>query len=92
MNRKEILAMQNEYIVSMIKNMPVLRATTNMTQAALAEKIGVSRQTIVAIETRKRPMSWSLYLAMICVFEQYEDSRKLLDTYELFNAQFIKEI
>ena len=67
MNRKEKVAMQDEYMDTLIKNLPVLRAATSMTQAQLAEKVGVSRQTIVAIETRKRPMPWSLYLATILV-------------------------
>jgi len=83
--------MQNEYIDSMIKNMPVLRAATNMTQVQLAEKVGVSRQTIVAIETRKRPMSWSLYLAAVFVFEQYEESNNLIGKLELCSSEFIKK-
>jgi len=82
--------MQNEYIDVLIKNLPVLRAATSMTQAQLAEKIGVSRQTIVSIETRKRPLPWSLYLAIICVFQQYEESEILLKSFKLFDAEFIR--
>ncbi len=37
----------------MKNNLRVYRALTNMTQAELAEKIGVSRQTIICIETEK---------------------------------------
>lgn len=92
MNRKGIVDMQNEYIETLIKNLPILRAATSMTQAELADKVGVSRQTIVSIETRKRPMPWSLYLAIICVFKQYEETKKLLETFELFNSDFIKEL
>ena len=92
MHRKESLEVQNKYISCMVKNMPVLRATTRMTQANLAEKLGISRQTITAIERKKRPMAWSLYLAIICVFEQYEDTKKLFESLKLFDSQFIKEI
>ena len=92
MERRELMDMQKKYMDIMIKNMPVLRAAMNITQEELAKKVGVSRQTIVSIETRKRPMSWSLYLAMICVFEHHEDSKKLLESLELFDEQFIKEI
>jgi len=84
--------MQNRYIDSMVENMPVLRATVKMTQATLANKVGISRQSIVYIETGKRPMTWSLYLAMCCVFEQYEASKKLLESFELFDKDFIKAI
>jgi putative transcriptional regulator len=37
----------------MNNNLRVYRALTNMTQAELAEKIGVSRQTIIYIENEK---------------------------------------
>ena len=83
--------MQNEYIDIMIKNLPVLRAASTLTQAQLAEKLGVSRQTIVSIETRKRQMPWSLYLAMICIFEQYNETHELLAKLEMFSSEFIVE-
>ena len=34
-------------------NLPELRAERGWTQAGLAEKLGVSRQTIIAIETER---------------------------------------
>ena len=79
MKKKNTVAMQDEYIDNLIKNLPVLRAATRMTQAQLADKVGVSRQTIVAIETRKRLMPWTLYLAIMFVFQQHEESKELLD-------------
>lgn len=92
MNTKEKSDMKKNYINNMIKNMPVLRAATSMTQAQLAEKVGVSRQTIVAIETRKRPLSWYVYLAIVCVFLQYEDSKKLFENLDLFDRKFLISI
>ena len=46
----------------------VERAIKNMTQADLAEKIGVSRQTINAIETNKYVPSTILALKMAKLF------------------------
>jgi DNA-binding XRE family transcriptional regulator len=91
MKKKETVAMQDEYIDSLIKNLPVLRAATHMTQAQLADKVGVSRQTIVAIETRKRPIPWTLYLAMVCVCMQYEDSLKLLGCLKIYIKAFLQK-
>lgn len=82
--------MQNEYIERMVKNLPVLRAVVDLTQAQFGEKLGVSRQTIVAIENGKSPLTWSLYLAMVCVFNQYVESKSLLEKLELFSADCIK--
>jgi DNA-binding XRE family transcriptional regulator len=90
MKKKETVAMQDEYINALIKNLPVLRAAAKVTQAQLADKVGVSCQTIVSIETKKRPMPWTLYLAMVFVFERYEESKKLLESFELFQQKLIE--
>jgi putative transcriptional regulator len=37
----------------MKNNLRVYRALTNLTQAELAEKVGVSRQTIISIENER---------------------------------------
>jgi len=83
--------MQDEYISRMIKNLPVLRAAADLTQAQLGAKLSVSRQTIVAIENEKNPLTWSLYLAMVLVFKQYEESQILLESFGLFDKEFIRE-
>jgi len=81
--------MQDKYIDRMVKNLPVLRAAIGLTQEQLGAKIGVSRQTIVAIENEKSSLSWSLYLAMACVFGQYDETKVLLDKLDLFSAEFV---
>ena len=48
----------------------VLRAERRLTQAALAEKLGVSRQTINAIETGKYDPGLSLAFKIAALFEQ----------------------
>ena len=52
----------------MKNNVKVQRAIANITQAGLADKIGVSRQTINAIETGKYVPSAVLALKMAKVF------------------------
>lgn len=57
-------------IVSLMKNsIKVERARHNMTQAELAEKVSVSRQTINAIELGKFIPSTLLALKMAKVFQ-----------------------
>jgi DNA-binding XRE family transcriptional regulator len=82
--------MQNEYINKMIRNLPVLRAAVDLTQEQLGAKLGVSRQTIVAVENGKSPLTWSLYLAMILVFQQFDESKELLGKLELFSTSVIR--
>lgn len=81
--------MQDEYISRMRKNLPVLRAAVDLTQEQLGAKLGVSRQTIVAIENDKNTLTWSLYLAMVCVFSVYKESKELIEKLELFSPEII---
>ncbi len=68
---------------NMATNLPTLRAKANLTQAKLAEMIGVSRQTIVAIESQKRKMSWNTFLSCLLVFQNNEEPDRLLKLYEI---------
>lgn len=54
----------------MKNNVKVQRAIANITQAQLAEKIGVSRQTINAIEAGKYVPSTVLALKMAQLFDK----------------------
>ncbi len=54
----------------MKNNIKIQRAIANITQAELAEKIGVSRQTINAMELSKYVPSTVLALKIAQVFEK----------------------
>jgi putative transcriptional regulator len=56
--------------VSMNNNLHVLRAERRWSQADLAEKLGVSRQTINAIETGKYDPSLPLAFKIARLFEK----------------------
>lgn len=62
----------------------VERAKKNWTQAILAEKIGVSRQAVNAIETGKFVPSTTLALRMAIVFETNVESIFQLEDGECF--------
>lgn len=49
-------------------NIKVLRAQKNLTQESLAKKVGVSRQTIIAIEKEKYLPSLSLAFKISLIF------------------------
>lgn len=63
-------AVKENLIDNMTQNLATLRAKASLSQAKLAEIIGVSRQTLVAVENRKRKMSWSTFLACFLVFSK----------------------
>jgi len=83
--------MQEKYTEKMITYLPVIRQSLKMTQKQLATKLGVSRQTIVVFENRKQTLPWSVYLALVFLFQQYEISKDLLDKLELFSIEFVRD-
>ena len=57
--------MIKEELMSMLQNeLPVLRARLGISQAKLAEMIGISRQTYNVIENGKREMTWPIFLSL----------------------------
>lgn len=74
-------------IDNMTENLPVLRAKLSMTQEDLANKIGLSRGTIISIENNKRPMTWSTFMSLILLFSHNEKTSKLLDVMDIFTDE-----
>lgn len=52
----------------LVDELPSLRAKIGISQDQLAEYVGLSRQTLSAIETRKRPISWQTFLSIVLYF------------------------
>lgn len=58
------------------KNLKTLRSACGWSQETLASVIGVTRQTILAVENGKRDMTWTMFLAFSLVFLGNEKTRK----------------
>ena len=55
------------------KELPVLRKMCRLTQKNIGDLVGVSRQTITNIESGKREMQWTLFLALFLLFSLNKD-------------------
>ena len=81
-------------IKNMAENLPILRKKMNVTQAELAALIGVSRNTLVYIETGKKTMTWNMFLSLILIFTKNKGTDKLLNVLEIYTDElndFIKQ-
>ena len=74
-------------IENMTKNIVTLRTMLHLSQEELASLIGVGRQTLVAIETRKRKMTWSTFLSLLFVFSQHKETKHLLDFLKIYSKE-----
>lgn len=71
--------------IQLVNDLPVLRARIGISQEELALRIGVSRQTYNAYEAKKRPLPWSVCIALVTFFASNEKTREMLkkNTYTL---------
>lgn len=67
--------------------LPTLRGAVGASQDEIANVIGVSRQTYNSIELQKRPMSWSLYMALILFFDYNPSSHDTIRQLDVFPYQ-----
>jgi len=75
---------KDELIARMTDNLKVLRNKLSFTQEELAGKIGISRQTLVNIENKKRDMSWNTFVALITVFRAENSTNDLLNHFGIY--------
>jgi len=78
---------KKQLCLRMSDNLMVLRTMLRLSQAELASKIGVSRQTIVALEANKRPISWNTFLSLLLVFSKNQNTNQLLKLYEIYTDE-----
>lgn len=77
-------------IETLTKELPALRTYLGIKQDDLAKAIGVSRQTYNSIETGKREMSWTVFVALTGFFLQHERTKQVLNRIPLFMDNFNK--
>ncbi len=80
--------MREVLIDRMTDNLPTLRKKANITQVELAEMIGVSKFTVLAIEKRQRRMTWNTFLSLMLVFTKNKETDKMLTLFEIYTDEF----
>ncbi len=70
--------------------LPVFRAKAKVSQESLADKIGISRQTYSSIETGKREMTWTMFLALWTYFQNNDDTRDMVNLMYDFGSDVSK--
>ena len=83
---------RDELTARMTGNLKVLRNKLGLTQGSLAEKIGISRQTLVNIENKNRDMSWNTFVALVTVFRAERSTSDLLDHFEIYTADLCRHL
>ena len=62
----------------MASNLSTLREKAKLTQDELADRLGLSRQTISAIENEKRDMQWSTFSVLLMFFASSDEIKQIM--------------
>ncbi len=73
-----------QLISRLVDELPVLRTKLGMSQDELANLLGISRQTYSSLETKRRKMSWSVYLSCVLIFDHNDQTHDFLRKTGLF--------
>ena len=79
--------LREQLMNNMIENLPVLRKKLKLSQEGLAGIIGVSRYTIMLIETHKRNMTWNMFLSLILLFDKSAETALLLRALNIYTDE-----
>lgn len=70
-------------------NLSALRARVDITQEELANILGISRQTYYAIESKKKQMSWNIFMSMIFFFHELKSTSEMLKELKIYPIDLI---
>ena len=80
--------MRETVMHNMTLNLPTLRCKMGASQEDLAAMVGVCRSTISNIENKRQPLQWSLFLSLLMIFPNNEETKKLLVPMEIYTDEF----
>lgn len=78
---------RKKYTTTMAENLATLRTKLGVTQDELASLIGVTRQTVSAIENRSRELTWTNFLSLLFLFTQNEKTKDLLPVLGIYTEE-----
>jgi len=78
---------KNKFMTPMADNLVVLRKKLDLTQAKLADRVGIGRQTLIDIEKKKRPMTWNTFVALLSVFRANSGTSDLIDHFGIYTIE-----
>ena len=77
---------------NMVDNLAMIRTKLGLTQAQLANLIGVSRHTIMQVENKRTKLSWNTFLSLLLVFIKNPETDKLLNILDIYTDELNIEL
>lgn len=78
-NKANISEAEREKLITKLTDeLFFLRTKLGLSQEELSEVLGVSRQTYSTIETKRRMMSWGMYLSLVLIFDNSAQTHSIV--------------
>jgi len=77
-------AQKEELINILTDELKMLRSRVEASQQDIASRLGLSRQSYGAIESKTQRMTWSNFLALLLIFTSNEATAKIINWIEAF--------
>lgn len=74
------------------EELPTLRDILDMTQQELASIIGISRQSVIDLEHKKKKITRSVLIAIIAYFSLRKETAVYLDGLNFYNIGYVKSL
>ena len=75
------------YCEALTENLPVFRAKLGVSQEELANRIGLSRNMLACIETKKKEMSWITFVALALLFLKNENTAPIFKSLNIYDEE-----
>lgn len=92
MNSNNDFRIATERYQQLADSLCVLRAMAGVSQEQLAVTIGISRQTYMELEGKKRLLTQKTYLLLLLYFDYHEKTHEFLRQFGLFPEELILQI
>ena len=78
---------KQELCKTLASNMATLRKKVNLKQQELADRLGLSRQNISAIENGKQLMQWSTFSLLVIFFSKDVEVKQIMAVMGILTAE-----
>ena len=77
---RELDENRKEQLIDILTNeLSMLRAKVGLSQQEMAKRMGVTRQTYGAIESKKQRMTWQNFITLLLLFRTNADTARIID-------------
>ena len=69
---------REEVVRILTEELPLLKAKLGISQENLCDIVGISRQTYSSIETKKKTMSWGVFMSLLMLFTNNDKTAPII--------------